>query len=294
MIYDLSVIIPCYNSSETIKSAIESVFIQDANISIEVIVVDDNSSDINSLENEINNIDSKPGNNIRLIKLSKNNGGGNARNIGISKSNSKYISFLDSDDTWMRGKLNRQIKIYKPGTILTSKVKKGSDLSSAIVLPKEIKLDLEPVSEALFVTNKLIQTSTFFMSSDIAKMVMFNPNLPRHQDYDFLLRAEHLGFSIVQDDEPTSFWRVEDSSSNRFLKKKATPEFFIQWFSEYRKYMTNKAQVSYVSKNIFSACIITRKFKLLCSFVFLGDFDTIEIFKIFYHVVKWRFNKVFR
>lgn len=292
--FDLSVIIPCYNSSTTIKKAIESVLHQDVTVSIEIIVIDDCSMDFEILEKEINSLSHRQEISIRIIKLTKNNGGGHARNVGILESNSKYTSFLDSDDIWLPNKIKKQLRVYTPRTILTSKVKKGSDINSANILPKIVKLDSEPVSEALFVNSKLIQTSTFFMSSDIAKEVMFNPNLPRHQDYDFLLRAESLGYSIIQDGTPTSFWRVEDASSNRFLKKKATPEFFIEWFLEYKKYMTPKAQVSYISKNIFSACIITKKFKLLFSFLFDGKFGLFNIISIFYHVIKWRFSKVFR
>ncbi|WP_105902593.1 glycosyltransferase family 2 protein [Vibrio gangliei] len=289
----VSIIIPCYNSSFYIKDTLDSIFLQDYNESVEVIVIDDNSDDTSELEN-ILDMFSDSFYKLIFIKNEVNVGGGQARNLGINASAGDFICFLDSDDIWLPNKIKEQLKIYTPRTILTSKVKKGGDINSADVLPKIVKLDSEPVSEALFVNSKLIQTSTFFMSSDIAKEVMFNPNLPRHQDYDFLLRAESLGYSIIQDDTPTSFWRVEDASSNRFLKKKATPEFFIEWFLEYKKYMTPKAQVSYISKNIFSACIITKKFKLLFSFLFDGKFGLFNIISIFYHVIKWRLSKVFR
>lgn len=289
----VSVIIPCYNSSKYISDTLESIRIQKFNGKIEVILVDDHSNDVINLERTVKQFENSFFN-FKLIKSPVNVGGGQARNIGIEASSGDFICFLDSDDIWLDSKLSHQVEIYRSGEILTSKVLKGPSLSESELLPKLVKLPQEPVSEALFTTNKLIQTSTFFMSSDIAKSVKFNPDLPRHQDYDFLLRAEELGFEIVQDDKPTSFWRVEDASSNRFLKKKATPEFFIKWFSEYKKYMTPKAQMSYVSKNIFSACIITRKFKLLVSFLFSGDFSAIDIVKILYHVVKWRLNKVFQ
>lgn len=285
----IDVIIPYHNDSKYIKECLYSVLQQ--KLETYIYILDDNSSDSDKLLEIIKDINS---NNIFYFRNKKTLNGAGSRNIGIAKSKSKYICFLDSDDVWMCEKLSRQLNLYQDGTILTSQVFKGKSIEESKILPVIVKNNSEPVSDALFVHNKLIQTSTFFMTSDIAKKVMFNPDLPRHQDYDFLLRAESLGYTIIQDNTPTSFWRVEDDSSDRFLKKKATPEFFIEWFSEYKKYMTPMAQVSYVSKNIFSSCVITKKFKLLALFLFDGNFKFTELVSIFYNVIKWRVNKVFK
>lgn len=288
----ISVIVPTYNSSTTILESINSVYDQCFSDRIQLVIVDDCSADIAALE-EIIITSQHPRNvEIKLIKLNDNVGGGSARNTGIKASNCDYLTFLDSDDIWMPNKLTRQFKSYKHGTILTSQVMKGSNLDDSKVLPLEVKALNEKVSDALFVNSKLIQTSTFFMSSDIAKCIMFNPKLPRHQDYDFLLRAESLGYSIIQMDNPLSFWRVEDASSNRFLKKKASPEFFIDWFKEYKKYMSDKACICYISRNIFSACIIARKFSLFSDFYFSDVLSTKERFYVAVGVFSWRIKRL--
>jgi glycosyltransferase involved in cell wall biosynthesis len=288
----VSVIVPTYNSSTTILETINSVYGQCFLGRIQLVIVDDCSADIVTLEEKITT--SQPPSNveIKFIKLKDNVGGGSARNTGIKASNCDYLTFLDSDDIWLPYKLTRQLQSYKDGTILTSQVMKGSNFDNSKVLPLEVKQSNEKISEALFVNSKLIQTSTFFMSSDIAKIIMFNPNLPRHQDYDFLLRAESLGYPIIQTEEPTSFWRVENFSSNRFLKKKATPEFFIEWYKEYKKYMTNSANISYVAKNIFSACMITKKFGLFFNFLLSDNFSYIERLQILKGILLWRWEKL--
>lgn len=94
--YDISVIIPVYNSEKTIYNALSSVSNNFQNKNIEIIVVDDCSTDgtLNILEDICKN-----NNNIKLIKLEENSGGASKpRNVGISNSNSKYITFLDADD----------------------------------------------------------------------------------------------------------------------------------------------------------------------------------------------------
>ena len=289
----ISVVIPCYNSSNTIASSVESVLNQSVDCQVEILVVDDCSSDFQELKDIIDNIDNASVN-LKVLASPINGGGGHARNIGISAATGEYICFLDSDDEWFPNKLRVQLDNYQEGEILTSQVKKGPSVGESIVLPKLVKLENESISDALFVSNKLIQTSTFFMSSDIARDVLFNPDLPRHQDYDFLLRAESKGYKVIQMEKTLSFWRVEDESSGRFLKKKATPEFFIEWYKEYKKYMTDKAAIAYVARNIFSACVITRKFSLFSKFYLGRNFNIAERAKIAIGIIHWRIKKIIK
>ena len=60
---------------------------------MEIIIVDDGSTD-----NTKEVIDKFQDRRIKYIKLDKNQGASNARNIGIKAAKGKYISFQDSDD----------------------------------------------------------------------------------------------------------------------------------------------------------------------------------------------------
>lgn len=87
----LTIIIPMYNSENTIKKCLESVIKID---NIEIILVDDGSTD------NTRNICFKYANKCHNIKYiyQKNKGPGSARNLGINNSQGSYIMFLDSDD----------------------------------------------------------------------------------------------------------------------------------------------------------------------------------------------------
>ena len=92
--YELSIIIPAYNSIKTISTTLESIKIQNLPILFEVLIVNDWS------DYDYSEIISKYKNyfNIREIKTKENIGPGAARQVGIDNSLSKYIVFIDSDD----------------------------------------------------------------------------------------------------------------------------------------------------------------------------------------------------
>lgn len=89
-----SIIVPVYNTEKYIEKAIYSLISQTFQM-IEIIIIDDNSSDNTS--NICDLLASKyPF--IKVIHLQKNKGVSNARNIGIEIAKGEYISFLDADD----------------------------------------------------------------------------------------------------------------------------------------------------------------------------------------------------
>lgn len=98
----VSVIMPCYNSAETIRDSIASVQAQTIE-DWELIVVDDGSSDATT---EI--VGGEGDSRIRLIKQA-NGGSSSARNRGLREAQGQYIAFLDSDDTWERVFLERML-----------------------------------------------------------------------------------------------------------------------------------------------------------------------------------------
>lgn len=93
----ITALIPCFNSSKTIKSAIRSI--QNQRMSdIEIIIVDDFSKD-NSLKilRDLEEEDKR----IKIIVNNKNRGTLFSRSIGALNSKGKYIMSLDNDDLFI-------------------------------------------------------------------------------------------------------------------------------------------------------------------------------------------------
>lgn len=103
----LSIIIPCYNVSDTIERAIDSILFQKINFQIEIICVDDKSTD-----DTIDKI-AVYTHKYSFIKLIQNNiNKGNAETFfnGLKHANGKYFAVLDGDDFYtFRDKLQKQV-----------------------------------------------------------------------------------------------------------------------------------------------------------------------------------------
>ena len=186
----VSIIIPFYNRSSTIKRALRSVIAQ-SHKDWECLVVNDGSSE-NEKNNLIRIVKEMGDHRISLKHLTENKGGGAARNHGIDLASGTFIAFLDSDDEWMKDKLLIQVKEAEanPGYLLScqSLVYHGSEQG---VLPQNLNISSK-VADYLFVNNGWLQTSSFFIRREDLSNIRFDESLPRHQDYDFLFQLEEI------------------------------------------------------------------------------------------------------
>jgi glycosyltransferase involved in cell wall biosynthesis len=110
---EVSVIIPVYNSENTIIKAIDSIKNQTYKGKMEIILINDGSKD-NSLcviKEYIKNF-SAENIEIRIINQ-ENKGASAARNRGLREAKGKYIALLDSDDEWLENKLEKQLEILE-------------------------------------------------------------------------------------------------------------------------------------------------------------------------------------
>ena len=100
----VSVVIPVYNGERLIAQTIESVLAQ-TYAPIETIVVDDGSSD-----GTVGVAARYEG--VRVIQQA-NSGPAVARNTGAEASGGRYLAFVDHDDIWLPGKVERQVALLR-------------------------------------------------------------------------------------------------------------------------------------------------------------------------------------
>lgn len=185
----VSVVIPAFNSERYLGRAIRSVLSQ-TYPRIECIVVDDGSTDhtpdvIASFESQVRSI------------RQPNGGASRARNTGIEAARGRYIAFLDSDDYWLRNKLDLQIGVLlkDPELVLISSALSwvGSEVD-----PNHIDAD-QPVFEPSrlerfnglehLILDPYLGTPTVVVDAASARAVGgFDASLPLGEDVDFYFR----------------------------------------------------------------------------------------------------------
>ncbi|MFT3965881.1 MAG: glycosyltransferase family 2 protein [Sphingobium sp.] len=100
----VSVVIPAFNSEETLERAVASVLAQ--SVDLEILVVDDASTDgTGELAARLAKGDER----IRLLRNPTNSGPAVSRNAGFAAAQGRWIATLDADDAYLPDRLARMV-----------------------------------------------------------------------------------------------------------------------------------------------------------------------------------------
>jgi glycosyltransferase involved in cell wall biosynthesis len=197
----ISVIIPVYNCEKYIAEAIESVLSQTYK-AYEIIVIDDGSED-----NSAAIIKSFP--NVQYYRQ-KNRGLAAALNTGLSKVTGNFISFLDSDDIWVKNKLEKQIqKLNEDKTIegIFSYHKRFYSTENGQLTESELA-DTKRILPAFFKAALLIRKESFF------KVGLFDESITMGDFLDWYRRAMDLGIKMEILKQVLFFRRIHNANSS--------------------------------------------------------------------------------
>lgn len=189
----ISVIIPTYNRAHLIKESLQSVLDQTLK-PYEIIVVDDFSTD--NTEEVIKSLNSPL---IKYVKNQRKKGANGARNTGILMAQGEYIAFHDSDDIWFTNKLESQYNFMRINQnfdlcFCSLLILDESESLKKIVKPKK-KIKDKNIGYLLSNEN-IISTQTIFIKRSVANKILFDENIWRFQDWDFVIRVYQAGFKI--------------------------------------------------------------------------------------------------
>lgn len=211
----ISVIIPAYNSSQTIEEALKSVITQTYQ-NFEIIIIDDCSTD-NTVEVIKEFIENHPKHKIILIVNKENSGPAKSRNRGIEISNGEYISLLDSDDFYVNNKLEKQIQFLKNNKefIACSSYLQCFGLQNNIVtsdinperMKDEILIGIPFLHATICISKEFIITHQLF----------YNTDMRYSEDYDWAIRLINMGGKIQVLDEVLYNYRISGNQAS-FIK----------------------------------------------------------------------------
>lgn len=187
----ISVIIPAFNRQELIGECIESVLSQSFKGSLELIISDDGSTD-KTLE-----IAKRYGDKIKIIHKPvdcKSQGVASTRNRGIMASTKQFICFLDSDDFFLPGHLNRISAVLEKDLglgfafcrCLETKRKGNIQLFRPWTREYVLKNDVKNPCAS---RSRIVHTNTFlFKKAVFEKVGLFNESYSNGEDGDLWMR----------------------------------------------------------------------------------------------------------
>ena len=211
----ISVVVTTYNRAHLLPRAIKSIC--DAGCDLEIVVVDDASSD------DTHEICATLSG-IRYLRLSTNRGLAHARNVGIAASSSDFVAFLDDDDLRLRGSLDRQLKflIDCPDTAFC--------YGQALIGDAERQLPTGEIYPShcpqgdifwdLLANNFIPMPSVLARKSSLLEHGCFNDNLKLIEDWDMWLRLSEFCL-VVSVEEPVAIHRKATAVSEQMSSNSA-------------------------------------------------------------------------
>lgn len=210
----VSIIIPTYNSLETIKESLDSVLSQSYR-PLEIITIDDCSVD-GSYAFAKAYASKSTSQQVTFISLKNttNSGAGITRNKGIEAATGTYIAFLDADDLWKPHKLECQIRtmIEENATFCYGAYE---IFTSYAHQPKFIHKVFEKLTfKKLLKANYLGNLTGIYNAQELGKFYM--PPLRKRQDWAMWLDVMKKADFAIGIQEPIASYRLgEGLSSNK-------------------------------------------------------------------------------
>ncbi|MFO0157537.1 MAG: glycosyltransferase family 2 protein [bacterium] len=194
----LTIIIPCYARQRKLERALASIFSQDLQPA-EVLVIDDASSEPLIIPETL-----ADAGRTRLIRLNCNAGPAKGRNTGMAAARTQWVSFLDSDDWLLPGSLRERwnyIQTEESRSTVKNCTVYGCGWQD--VLPEGTifrqRFPIAPKEPVDFFRGCWFAPGSciiFNQEALLRKIIPFDENLRRLEDYEWFTRIALAGFNL--------------------------------------------------------------------------------------------------
>jgi glycosyltransferase involved in cell wall biosynthesis len=230
----VSVIMNCHNGEKYLRKSLQSLILQNYK-NWELIFWNNCSSDNSKkIFNSLKDSRFKYYENDKLKNLY------DARNLATNKAKGKYICFLDTDDWWIKTKLEKQIKLFLSDKKINFVY---SNFFQFYQNTKKSKVFYKNVLPQGIITQKLLDNYcigvlTVMIKKKVFKDDIFDKFYNIIGDFEFFFRlSKKYKFRCVQ--EPLAYYRIH---SNNYSKIKFNDHIkeYNYWLSRNRKIRENK------------------------------------------------------
>lgn len=215
----VSVIMPAYNCADTIAQAIDSALRQQ--VPMEVIVVNDCSPDALDAVMAAYAEDER----IVYVKNQKNLGAAQSRNKAVAMARGAYVAFLDGDDIWREGKLQKQLSLLEQtGAVLCCTARElmsAKGVCTGRVIPVK-----ETITYRELLKHNSISCSSVLVRTDVAREFPMHHE-DSHEDYIMWLEVlQKYGWACAVT-EPLLCYRLSSTGKSGSKLKSAKMTFRV-------------------------------------------------------------------
>jgi glycosyltransferase involved in cell wall biosynthesis len=206
----VSVIMPAYNVSVYIATALDSVFAQSFQ-NFEVIVVNDGCPDSDNLEHVLSRYRSR----LRYVRQA-NSGVGAARKAAVDASRAPLIAQLDPDDWWEPDYLEVQLRLLEANSSLDL-IYANAVYFGNPALEGRLVMDFAPSDGDVTLANLLegkvnVNYSALIRKAAILAAGNFDSALRTSEDFDLWIRMLKAGSKIGYHRAPLLHYRLRPES----------------------------------------------------------------------------------
>lgn len=206
--FDCSVLITVRNAEEFIANAIESVCAQSKELKLEIVLIDDGSTDLTGkVVNEL----PMPGH-VELIYHYFPNGRSAALNQAVAFARAEYVAILDADDSFAPNKLARQLEIMNRNSfdLLATEFEIGHSIVPDYKWDSSQSASIHEITLSELIKGNPICHSSVLMKKSSAR---YATGRTRLLDLELWLRLHEEGMRLGLLPEKLTFKRIHDKQS---------------------------------------------------------------------------------
>lgn len=259
LINNVSVVIPSRDGTSTLQRALDSLLGNAEFIREVIIVLSNSSSQYREFCARLVPVYADHFA-VAILDSGSASNGSIARNCGIDAAQASYVALLDDDDEWAPDRLAAYASYLDRARyldhehvdenfVLFSTVISCREDRSAWLLFPDRPYRNEPIASFILSPGGGAQTSSLLLPTRLARAARFDPELPRHQDYDFCLRLAEYGVAFHHLEIPLGYWYRRGDNAG----KGGTLEFCEQWLQQNAGRLPRRAFVGYLETELFAA-----------------------------------------
>lgn len=249
-----TVVIPTYNSSSYIVETLNSIQHATKHKNYDVIIIDDKSEDIDELIRMTNKH-----HNVKVILKTQKSNAADSRNIGYLTSKTRFVFFLDSDDSYLSNAIDKRLKFHKQnnaGVVFGNFVTNYGDYIRDSNLPLYNSQDMR---DYIFIQGGDFRSSVISIDKKYYKETLFDSNSYKHQDWIFAIRCWQNAENILFD--TNNITAINETRSFRMSSKSniGASKYFC------KNYLESVEHINAFSKGFWLNTIFTKDYQA-CKF----------------------------